>query len=184
MARGVDLQNVLLRVKEGRGQGVGSSYIPYIQAKDILSQGLTTRIKGWKTGRVHHFLSQLELAYFYTLEWSLAITDIREQFPLLDGTTIITLNVAEQLGIKHPEAYNIYKERNLPTVPTTDFLVTAVFVDRTDDFPRSVKYEKDLDDLRTLEKLELERQAWLLQGKEFKLVTENEVDKTLAANVQ
>ena len=184
MARGVDLQNVPRRVKEGRGQGVGSFYTPYIQAKDISSRGLTTRTLGWKTGRTHHFLSQLELHYFYTLEWSLAVVDIREQFPLLDGTTIITLPIAEEMGIKHPAAYNLYKKIMLPVVLTTDFLITAVLAETASDFPRTLKYEKDLNDLRTLEKLELERQTWLAQGKELKIVTENEVNKTLATNVQ
>ena len=71
----------------------------------------------------------------------------------------------------------------MPTVITTDALVAAKVRGRIDDFPRSVKYEKDLEDERTIEKLELERQMWATWGKELKLVTENEVDRTLAANV-
>ena len=183
MSRGVDLQNVLRRVKEGRGQGRGNEYRPYIQAKDVPSKGLTTRGKGWKTGRTHHFLSQLELDYFYILEWSPTVTDIREQFPLIEGTDIVTLPVAESLGIEHPSRYNKYQRKVMPTVVTTDALVTAKIQSRIDDFPRSVKYEKDLEDERTIEKLELERQMWATWGKTLKLVTEHEVDRTLAANV-
>ncbi len=184
VSRGVDLQNVLRRVKEGRGQGQGAEYRPYIQAKDIPSQGLTTRGTGWKTGRVHHFLSRLELNYFYTLEWSSVVLDIREQFPLLEGTEITTLSVAESLGIPHPSQYNKRQRQQMPMVMTTDLVVTAKLENRVDDFPRSVKYGKDLADERTVEKLELERQMWASWGKELKLVTEQEINKTLAANVR
>ena len=49
---------------EGRGQGSGSDYLPWIRAHDINSIGLTSRIPGWKSGRIHHFLSKLEAHYF------------------------------------------------------------------------------------------------------------------------
>lgn len=68
--------------------------------QDIASTGLASRIKGWKTGRVHHLLSKLETEYFYVLEWSNIVSDIREQYPLLPITE--TLEIAEQLGILHP----------------------------------------------------------------------------------
>ena len=42
-----------------------------------------TRIKGWKSGRVHHLLSLLELRWFYVLDWNLEVIDVREQYPLL-----------------------------------------------------------------------------------------------------
>ncbi|MHB1419807.1 MAG: TnsA endonuclease N-terminal domain-containing protein [Bacillota bacterium] len=58
------------KAKEGRGQGHGSGYLPWLTIRDVPSQGLSTREQGWKTGRVHHFLSQQELRYFYILEWS------------------------------------------------------------------------------------------------------------------
>ena len=48
-------------IKEGRGQGHGSEYRLWLTIRDVPSQGLSTRFPGWKTGRVHHFLSQLEL---------------------------------------------------------------------------------------------------------------------------
>ena len=76
------------RLKEGRGQGEGADYQPWLHIQDVPSQGLATRIKGWKTGRCHHLLSKLECQYFYILEWSPVVCDIREQFPLeLSETT-------------------------------------------------------------------------------------------------
>src|SRR5690625_1492809 len=35
-----------------------------------------------KTGRVHHLLSDLELAVFLSLEWESSMLDIREQFAI------------------------------------------------------------------------------------------------------
>ena len=49
---------------EGRGQGSGSNYTPWIRAYDINSIGLTTRAPGRKSERIHHFLSKLEAHYF------------------------------------------------------------------------------------------------------------------------
>ncbi len=66
------------RINEGRGQGRGGDYQPWLLIQDVPSQGLATRIKGWKTKRVHHLLSNLELSYFYILEWSPVVFDIRE----------------------------------------------------------------------------------------------------------
>jgi hypothetical protein len=58
------------RLKKGRGQGREADYDPWLHVQDVPSQGLTSRIKGWKTGRTHHLLSELEANYFYMLEWS------------------------------------------------------------------------------------------------------------------
>jgi len=42
------------RIKQGRGQGTGTDYIPWIQVRDFGSKGRVTRDRGWITGRVHH----------------------------------------------------------------------------------------------------------------------------------
>jgi len=90
------------RLKQGRGQGRGADYQPYLRVQDVPSQGLATRIRGWKTGREHHFLSLLECHYFFLLEWSPLIVDIREQFPLdLDETRAIAASrVMEKFEIE------------------------------------------------------------------------------------
>ena len=46
-------------IREGRGQGQGESYKPWITIQDFPSQGRSARCPGWKTNRVHHFLSDL-----------------------------------------------------------------------------------------------------------------------------
>jgi TnsA endonuclease N terminal len=96
------------RNSEGRGQGRGSDYKPGLRIQDVPSQGLVTRVNGWKTNREHHLFSKLELHYFYILDWSSIVSDIREQFPLdLDET----LAIAKQLGISHPN--HQVRERSL-----------------------------------------------------------------------
>src|SRR6266849_4151842 len=58
------------RIKEGRGQGRGKDYKPWLTVQDVPSIGLATRILGWTTGRVHHLFSLLELKDFYTKDWA------------------------------------------------------------------------------------------------------------------
>lgn len=73
-------------IRDRWGQGSGEHYKPWLQVKDVPSQGVSSRIQGWTTGRVYEFFSQHELHYFYLLDWSSQIVDIREQYPLLPLT--------------------------------------------------------------------------------------------------
>jgi hypothetical protein len=41
-------------IKEGRGQGSGSNYQPWIKIQDFPSKGRVSRPPGWKTNREHH----------------------------------------------------------------------------------------------------------------------------------
>ncbi|WP_160394748.1 TnsA endonuclease N-terminal domain-containing protein [Paenibacillus sp. MMS18-CY102] len=163
-------------VKEGRGQGRGQDYKPWLTVRDVPSRGLSTRDKGWTTGRVHHVLSNLELEYLYTLDWNADVTDIREQYPLQIDET---LDIAKRLGIKHPfvNKYNEY------AVMTTDFLVDSVFNDSPVLLARSIKTESDLLSKRTLEKIMIEQLYWKERGIDFKVVTEKQIQRNLAWNV-
>lgn len=165
------------RLSEGRGQGRLADYKPWLHIQDVPSQGLATRIKGWKTARVHHFLSQLEYHYFYLLEWSHFVVDIREQYPLdLDET----LAIAEGLGIRHPAAPG---SRN-PAVMTTDFLITLRQGIGTSECARTVKYAKDLSSERVAEKFEIERLYWEERNIDWGIVTELDLDRTMVKNVE
>jgi hypothetical protein len=166
------------RLKEGRGIGTGADYLPYLFIHDVPSIGLASRIWGWKTRRVHHLLSRLELKFFYTLEWRLDVLDIREQFPLdLDET----LAIADQLGVGHPRDP---KTKDY-MVMTSDFVITVkkgfVFEEQV----RAVKYVEDRKKARVKEKLEIERVYWQeVRGINWDVVTEENVDVTVAANVE
>ncbi|MEM1309816.1 MAG: TnsA endonuclease N-terminal domain-containing protein [Cyanobacteria bacterium P01_H01_bin.153] len=166
------------RFKEGRGQGRGSDYMPWLHIQDVPSQGLASRINGWKTSRVHHFLSELEVRYFYALEWANRVSDIREQFPLLPLEE--TLSIADACGFRHP----IDPKTQEPVVMTSDFIITlrqgVGFIEQI----RTIKPAADLRSTRTLEKLEIERQYWQRRGLDWRIVTEREIPTTLTDNVK
>ncbi len=165
------------RIREGRGQGRGSDYKPWLLVQDVPSQGLATRIKGWKTKRVHHLLSNLELSYFYVLEWSPIVFDIREQYPLLPLEE--TLAIAEQCGIRHPTDPKTQE----PVVMTTDFFITVPQSIEVIEQARALKTAKDLQSERTLEKLEIERRYWHNRNIDWGIVTEQEIPQALTKNI-
>lgn len=117
------------RLEEGRGQGNGSEYIPWIKVYDFLgSRGIKVRVFGWLTGRTHHFLSKLEYYWFLYFSFLPGVVDIKEQYPLLPVSE--TVEIAERLGIKHP--YD--KKGKFPIVMTTDLLISQ------DDWRKPVAY--------------------------------------------
>ena len=150
----------------GRGQGEGSMYFPWIVVQDFSSKGITSRVFSYKTNRVHHFLSRNELSFFYLLEWSEKVLDIREQFPLLDVE--LATDVARSAGIRYPKD-NI---SGFPYILTCDFMITTECGLKA----RTIKSTSDLRNKRTLEKLEIERQYWEALGIDWRIITENEID--------
>jgi hypothetical protein len=165
------------RRKQGRGLGNGKNYKPELLIQDVASIGLATRDRGWKTGRVHHFMSQLEWFFFYSLEWSRNVLDIREQFPLSPEET---LAIAKRLGIRHP-ADPRTKE---PIVMTTDFVVTVGNPTHNTIVARTIKYESKLSSRRVMEKFEIERVYWTSRHVDWGIVTERDISREFADNVQ
>src|SRR5258706_60153 len=126
------------RIKEGRGQGRGKNYKPWLTVQDVPSIGLATRILGWTTGREHQLFSLLELKDFLTKDWANHVVDIREQFPLLPIEE--TLAIAQRCGIRYPTVPGTKQ----PIVLTTDFVITvANGLERIEQAP-AVKYSADL----------------------------------------
>lgn len=161
-------------LSEGRGQGTASEYKPWIYIHDFSSNGTVSRVKGITTGRIHHLLSNQELWYFYLLDWSEKTMDIREQFPLSELEEAI--KIADSLGIRYP----FDRKSGFPYVLTSDFLITT----GQGIVARSVKLAKDLDNPRVCEKLEIERQYWKRKGIEWRLVTENQISRAKARNIE
>ena len=128
-------------------------YQPFTKVHEISSFGRSHRVFGHKSGRTHHLLSDLELSVFLLFEWNRNVVSINEQFAL---NLAETLALAEEAIIKHP---NI---RGEDKVITSDFYITlnAKNKSMTSQMALQVKYAKDLDDPRTLEKIELERRFW------------------------
>ncbi|BCD27115.1 MULTISPECIES: TnsA endonuclease N-terminal domain-containing protein [Bacillus] len=169
-----DAKKIERYIKQGRGQKEGKNYKPWFLAQDVPSIGRDGQREGWKTGRDHHLLSDLESDYFYLLEWSSTVTDIREQFPLLPIEE--TVSIAEGLGIKHP---NDNKTKEI-VVMTTDFVINV----GSKEFVRTLKYAGDLEDARTIEKLEIEREYWQRRNIDWGIVTDKEIPKILCENVK
>jgi hypothetical protein len=112
-----DVNQINRRFREGRGQGEGKDYTPYINIHDFSSHGLVHRVKGLTTGRLHHLFSNGEYAAFMEFDWEKNIVDIREQYPL---DRFETFEIANKKKIKHPRCND-----GSPSVLTTDFLLTV-----------------------------------------------------------
>lgn len=169
--------NIEKMIKEGYGSGIGSEYKPWIKIQDVPSLGRVTRVKGIKTNRQHELLSDMERNYFYILEYSNNVKDIREQFPLLPQDD--TISIADELGLRHPKN----PETGEDIVMTTDFLITVFTEDGIKEVARTIKSKDDLLDKRILEKFEIERVFWKKRNIDWAIVTEEEIYKTIAHNI-
>lgn len=169
-------QSIARRIAEGRGQGVGSSYRPWLEVQDFPSRGVVHRPLGFKTGRVHHLFSDLELKVFLIYDVLTRIVDIREQFPLLPLEE--TLEISRKIGVKHPTD----PATGYPVVMTTDFLLKISHRRETFFHARTIKYKKDLDDPRVEEKLSIERLYYRQRDIDWGIVTEENVRPVLANN--
>ncbi|MGG2014053.1 TnsA endonuclease N-terminal domain-containing protein [Bacillus sp. S10(2024)] len=164
-------------VQQGRGKGRLESYKPWLTIHDFSSKGLVSRVNGWKTNRVHHFFSNLELHLFYILEWSDEVIDIQEQFPLGRERT---MEIADQKGIAHP----IDPKTKVLIVMTSDFLITIKKDNVIYKIVRSVKPKNQLQNKRVIDKLEVEREYWESVGVDWGIVTEDELPKVLIHNIE
>lgn len=172
-----DEEKISRFLKEGRGQGSGAEYSPWLTVQDVSSTGRATRIHGRKTGREHHLLSDIETAAFLMFDWSEAVTDIREQFPLDREET---RRIAAEMGVKHPFDSN----GKCDIVMTTDFLVDVQTCVGQKLHVRSVKPSTELDDCRTLEKLEIDRRYWADKSDSWGLITERDISLQRIKNLR
>lgn len=173
-----DERKIQKYIKDGRGTGSGKHYKPWLEIHDVPSQGRSSRIHGWKTDRLHHFLSDNERNFFYLLEWADNVIDIREQYPLLEREMV--QQIATDAGIEHPKDI----ETQTPLVITTDFVISVVVKNKLFDFARTIKPSKELDNNRTIEKFEIERRYWMVKGVDWGIVTEKEMPKNFISNIE
>src|SRR5688572_12688005 len=106
------------RLAEGRGQGEGRDYKPWLTIHDVASRGRVWRVRGLMADRVHHLLSDGEFHSLLLAEWNPRITDFREQYPI---PLEISLQAASQLHLKHP----IDPRSRRPKVITSDYMLTS-----------------------------------------------------------
>lgn len=166
-------------IKEGRGQGEGKEYKPWLTIQDYPSMGRATRIFGWTTQRIHHFFSDSQLKYFYLLDWEEKVVDIREHYPLLDLETVLE----DTADLKLDKF--IDKKTKEPYILTTTFLITLLNPDGQKSFAaRSIKYASELSKKTTVEKLEIERRYWTAKGINWGIVTNKDINDVRAKNIE
>ncbi|MGJ9381849.1 TnsA endonuclease N-terminal domain-containing protein [Salipaludibacillus sp. CF4.18] len=163
--------------KQGRGQGFGEDYKPWLTIRNVKSRGFKNRINGWKTNRTHHLFSNLELSFLFWLESMPNVLDIRERYPLLPVEE--TIQIADELGVKHP--FDRKKQEHI--VMCTDFLVEHEFQNETFFKAYSVMTDNGLSGTSVLRKTMVERMFWQNQGIAFSVITESDIPKKLANNI-
>lgn len=164
------------QIREGRGQGTGGNYLPWIHVRDFSSKGKVSRLKSWKSGRTIQCLSGIETAFAYLLEWSDAVVDYYEQFPLLPLEE--TLGLAERLGVRVPV------DDGEPRVRTTDFVVDIQTNGQLFRQARSIKPATELNVRAKVLGLELERQFWMARTIDWAIATEYEIPMEMAKNIE
>jgi hypothetical protein len=162
-------------VKEGRGQGEGQDYQPFVKVQDFSSFGQANRDFGNTTQRQHDYFSKLEHRCHVIFDYA-GLRDIQEQklIPLEKSTEI-----AKQCGIDHPKDTKTKRLKPL----TTDFRLTVPRPVGSVIVARAVKPSAHLLDPRVIEKLELERRCWASDGIGWGLITELDIDPVLVKNL-
>jgi|SRR5690625_584850 len=167
--------------KEGRGRGVGKDYIPWTKTHthEFSSKGRATRTLGIKTGRIHHLQSDNQYRAFLLFEFNKRVTDIRESYPLLDVMEVID----EKDDLRFDKFRN--KETKEPYVITTNFLLTVKKEDGSENLvARTVKNVSELNRKITWEGLEIERRYWLQKNIDWKVITNKQLPRQLAKNIE
>ncbi len=162
------------KIKDGRGRGIGVDYKPFIYTYEISSTGRSHRVFGYKSQRLHHLLSDLELAVFLLLDWMPGVNDIREQFPLRVDDTV---RLAAESGITH----RVYKK--VPQILSSDFVVD-ISDQHQPQIAIQAKYAEHLDQPETVARLELERRYWECKEVPWYLITEKEISKVILQNIK
>jgi TnsA endonuclease C terminal./TnsA endonuclease N terminal. len=166
-------------LKEGRGQGEGKEYKTWLTIQDFPSQGRVSRVFGWKTKRIHHLFSDNQTRYFYLLEWSDSVIDIREHFPLLDIEKII--QDKDNLNLEK----SVDKTSGIPYIFTTTFLITLRDIKGKHSYiARSIKASSELDKKQVIERLEIERRYWESRNISWGLVTQKDIPVVKAKNIE
>ncbi|CDO04314.1 Transposon Tn7 transposition protein TnsA [Oceanobacillus picturae] len=166
-------------LKEGRGQGVGKDYLPWNYTYNYSSKGRVSRISGLKTRRIHHLHSDNQYRAFLLFEFNSNVIDIRESFPLLD--------VEEVIDDKEDLRFDkfIDRETKEPYVLTTNFLLTVKNNNGEErEVARTIKNTTELKRKITFDKLEIERRYWQQKKIDWKVITEKQLPRQLAKNIE
>lgn len=174
---GFDENRINRFIKEGRGQGTGKNYKPWLTVADVPSLGRVHRVFCPKTEREHHLMSDNEYYAFLLQWWDDSVLDIREQYPLLNRKE--TLEIAARSGIRHP----MDPVSRTLWVLTTDLVLTVRNANGNKTVAYAVKEAKALENERTLEKLEIERRYWERREVKWQILTNEQVKNNFTKNL-
>lgn len=170
-------------IRQGFGQGEGSTYLPWARVRDVPSKGRSSRFACLRAHRIHHLYSDVEAGHFLLADFRVDVQEIKEQVALLPRDE--TLEIAEQAGIRHPR----FPGTATPTVLTSDLLVSTLSRGVARQFVLSVKRLGNLLPgakglCRTIQKLALERAYWQRRQVPWYLVTEAQYDAISVRNLE
>ena len=138
-------------------------------------------VLGLKTGRVHHYLSDLEYAHHLLAEYDTAVTDIREQYALLPWEE--TQEIASAIGVRHPT----YPGTKTPIVMTSDLVLTVKRPCIREEVicvkPSTMIDPSNAKAQRTLEKLLIEQTYWARRGSNWHISTDKHLPATRVRNL-
>lgn len=180
--KSVTQTDVLRWISQGYGQGSGLDYRPFFHVRDVPSLGRSRMLLGLKTGRVHHYLSDIEYKYHLLAEYEPSVVDIREQYALLPWQE--TQEISSALGIRHPT----YPGTTTPTVMTADIVVTIRATGGSADGVICVKPSSAIDPRnskarRAIEKLLIEKTYFERRGITWRTGTEQDLPLTRVKNL-
>ena len=162
--------SVSRKISQGYGRGEQLTYKPWLSGHEFASRGMYIRLIGRTIPRIYSFMSRLEADAFILYDCMDDVNDILEQYYL---TLEETLEIADLLNIKHPTSGKYYNP-----------LTTDLMIRRGDAWiARAVKTSRDLEDHRTIEKLEIERIYHERRGINWKIITERQLNRDLIQNL-
>ena len=171
------------KLSEGRGQGIGSDYVPMYKANEARSMGTASMIPDRKAGRTVHTLSTTETDLYYLLRWNPQVKEIREQIPL-DMKVINAIR--KRLNLRKLSKGTVY---------TSDFLVTysdgrpanafsAKYAAEQFD-PSDILYRRNEKKYRRLITRQcVEQIYWEMHGCGFNIVTQDDINHVLVSNIR
>lgn len=166
-------------IREGRGQGIGSNYQPWTKTNEFSSIGRVSRVFGIKTQRIHHLQSDNQFRAFLIFEWCDKVIDIRESFPLVDFKKTVD-DVDDLRFDKFTD-----KTSGVEMVLTTNFVLTVKNEMGNEVlYARSIKNQSELSRSHTIERLEMERRYWNAKGIDWKIITNHQIPKQFAKNLE
>lgn len=164
-------------IEAGYGQGAGKDYRPWTLVRDVPSHGLSQMVDSLLFTRKYHFLSTLERNHAWIEERDPRTTDIREQVALLPQAE--TLEIAKGLGLRHPRHAS-----GVPTVMTTDLLVTGLSEASKVTVGKFVKYKAEAATDRYKRIFAIEKEYWSRRSVGLELCTEEGLLRQFVKNLE